>query len=131
MKDIEKLKEKWEEKKKILEVKKEIKEEKEKLKGKKVPSTTKILIAFLFLNCTITEIFTYWSIIKSFSLAENFGFSIDFSPLLALIGAIVGEVIGYAIYSLKSAKENTKGGIVYDTAMYNMQKEYNDDESLG
>ena len=43
------------------------------------------------------------------------GNAIDFSPLVTLIGAVVGEVIGFAIYSLKSTKENTAGGVVYDS----------------
>lgn len=41
----------------------------------------------------------------------------DFTPLVTLIGAVVSEVIGFAIYALKAMKENSKGGIVYDTAM--------------
>lgn len=80
-------------------------------------STSKILIAFLFINCTAIEIFTMFTTLKSFDLAKSTGLPVDFSPLLALIGAVVGEVIAYAIYSLKAAKENSKGGIVYDTAM--------------
>ena len=55
--------------------------------------------------------------IKMLSLAFVAGTMIDFTPLVALIGAVVGEVFSYAIYSLKSAKENTAGGIIYDTAM--------------
>jgi hypothetical protein len=51
----------------------------------------------------------------------------DFSPLITLIGAVVSEVIGFAIYSIKAAKENTKGGIVYESAMreLNMEEEAN------
>ena len=41
----------------------------------------------------------------------------DFTPLVALIGAVVSEVVGYAVYALKSAKENTVGGITYESAM--------------
>ena len=37
----------------------------------------------------------------------------DFSPLVTLVGAAVSEVIGYAIYAVKSMKENTEGGIIY------------------
>ena len=43
----------------------------------------------------------------------------DFTPLVTLIGAVISEVIGYAIYSLKAMKENTSGGIVYDSAIGN------------
>ena len=56
--------------------------------------------------------------VKMLSLAFVAGTMIDFTPLVALIGAVVGEVFGYAIYSLKSTKENTVGGIVYDSVIY-------------
>ena len=45
----------------------------------------------------------------------------DLSPLMALISAVVAEVIGFAVYALKSTKENTEGGIIYETAMYNLE----------
>ena len=38
---------------------------------------------------------------------------VDFSPIVTLISAVVGEIIGFAIYAAKAAKENTIGGIVY------------------
>ena len=57
--------------------------------------------------------------VKMLSLAFVAGTMIDFTPLVALIGAVVGEVFSYAIYSLKSAKENTVGGIVYDSIINN------------
>lgn len=104
--------------KRILEREQKIKKEKQQFKTK--ISTTKLLMIFLFLNCTAIEIFTGWATIKSFSLAMMTGAIIDFSPLVALISAVVGEVIAFAIYALKSAKENTKGGIVYETAINNL-----------
>lgn len=42
---------------------------------------------------------------------------VDFSPIVTLIGAVVGEVIGFAIYAAKSTKENTEGGIIYQNMM--------------
>jgi hypothetical protein len=44
----------------------------------------------------------------------------DLSPLMALISSVVAEVIGFAIYSLKSVRENTEGGIIYETTMHNL-----------
>ena len=44
----------------------------------------------------------------------------DMSPLTTLIGSIVTEVIGYAVYSLKAMKENTKNGITYLNAEYSL-----------
>lgn len=86
-------------------------------KAKKGLSTSKILIIFLFLNCTLIELFTGFVTVANLKLAYDIGTSLDFTPLTTLIGAIVGEVIGYAIYALKSAKENSKDGITYELAM--------------
>lgn len=87
-------------------------------------STSKLLIAFLFINCTVIEIFTGWAMVKMLAIALVTGISIDFTPLVALIGAVVGEVFGYAIYSLKAMKENTVGGLVFEKAL----KEFEDNK---
>ena len=84
---------------------------------KKKITTSKLLILFLFINCTIVELFTMFVTIKQFSVILTAGGSLDFSPLVTLIGAVVGEVIGFAVYAAKSAKENSQGGIVYETVM--------------
>lgn len=81
----------------------------------KLPTSKKALI-FLFVNCSLIEIFTAWVTIKSINLATYLGFMPDFSPLVTLIGSIVSEVIGLAAYYVKSTKENTAGGIVYESA---------------
>ena len=86
-------------------------------KEKRKISTSKLLIAFLFINCTLIELFTGWAIIKMLAIVATTGAMIDFTPLVTLIGTVISEVIGYAIYALKSAKENSVGGIVYDKAM--------------
>ena len=118
----------WANQKKYLNKKIELKKDKELflLKNKKKISTSKILILFLFINCTAIEIFTGWVTIKSFSYSLMTGNAIDFSPLVTLIGAVVGEVIGFAIYSLKSTKENTAGGVVYDS-IFRDKDSINDD----
>ena len=118
----------WTNYKKYLNKKIELKKDKELflLKNKKKISTSKILILFLFINCTVIEIFTGWVTIKSFSYSLMTGNAIDFSPLVTLIGAVVGEVIGFAIYSLKSTKENTAGGVVYDS-IFRDKNSINDD----
>ena len=86
-------------------------------KDNKKVSTTKKIVLFLFINCTIIELFTGWVTIQSLMLAENYMMPVDFTPLVTLIGAVVSEVLGFAIYAVKSAKENSKGGIVYDTTI--------------
>ena len=117
-KRLNKRKEAWELEKQFIYEKKLLEQEKNQLKIKKKKiSTSKILITFLFINCTIIEIFTGYVTLKSFNLAYTIGYGVDFSPLVTLIGAVVGEVIGFAIYSIKSSKENSQGGIVYELAM--------------
>lgn len=118
-KDLQRQEKRWEREKGLLTRKKKLTDEKRSFRLSKFPKiqTTKLLMAFLFLNCSIVEIFTGIVTMKSFDLAEMTGASPDLSPLVSLIGAVVSEVIGFAIYSIKSTKENTKGGIVFENAM--------------
>lgn len=113
----------WKKEKPIIlaeqELKQDIKNTKGKIKKTKKPlTTTKFLMFFLFISCSIIELFTMYAIIKGM----NMGFGIDFSPLTMLISAVVAETIGFSIYSLKSMKENTQGGIVYQTALLEKEK---------
>lgn len=84
-----------------------LKEQRELIGTTRKISTTKRLVNFLFLNCTIVEIYALWAMTKMQ----------DLSALSVLISAIIGEVIAFAIYSIKSMRENMKNGIVYDMAM--------------
>ena len=121
----------WEKEKSLQERKYKIKKEKRELKslyGFKLP-TSKLLILFIFINCTLIELFTGWVTIKSIDLATLTMVGPDFTPLVTLIGAVVSEVIGFAIYAIKSAKENTEGGIIYETTMAKLQQK--DEEQLG
>ena len=109
----------WQREKEVLERKYKLKQEKREFKKQFLPkiSTSKLLILFLFINCTIIELFTGFVTLKSLDLTTLTMANPDFTPLVALIGAVVSEVVGYAVYSLKSAKENTAGGITYEAAM--------------
>lgn len=109
----------WQREKEVLERKYKLKQEKREFKKRFLPkiSTSKLLIFFLFLNCTIIELFTGFVTLKSLDLTTLTMANPDFTPLVTLIGAVVSEVVGYAVYALKSAKENTAGGIIYETAM--------------
>lgn len=109
----------WEEKRDLLGRKATLEGEKRAFMESITPklSTSKLLILFLFINCTLVQLFTAWVTVKSFYIVELTGAAPDFTPLVALIGAVVGEVIGFAVYALKSAKENTSGGIVFEQAM--------------
>jgi hypothetical protein len=67
--------------------------------------------------------FTGWVTIQCINLTTITMMAPDLTPLVTLIGAVVSEVIGFAIYSIKAAKENTKGGLVYDKAMKELEME--------
>ena len=128
----------WEKEKQYLNLQKDIQHEKEQIKNKykqqkRKLTTTKFLMFFLFFSCSFVELFTIYITIKII----NIGLEIDLTPLTMLITAIVAQVIGFAIYSLKSTKENTKGGIVYQTAIMqaldkqkNKYKEVDDEENI-
>ena len=119
-KQVEQEEERWKLEKPLRERQAAIRNDKAEFENKKRKiSTSKLLIIFLFINCTLIEIFTGWAMVKMLSLAFIAGTMIDFTPLVVLIGAVVGEVFSYAIYSLKSTKENTVGGIVYDSVINN------------
>ena len=96
----------WGMEREILSIKRNIKEEKRQLRKKKLPSTTKLIVAFILINCTVVEVYSMWVM---FILS-------DLSALYTLITAVIGESITFAIYAAKSAKENSVGGIVYDKA---------------
>ena len=112
----------WQKEKPLREREYKLKEDQRQFKETHRPkiSTSKLLIIFLFINCTIIEIFTGYVTLKSLDIATMTFMMPDFTPLVTLIGAVVSEVIGFAIYAIKSAKENTSGGIVYETAMMNL-----------
>lgn len=121
----------WAQEKHLIQRKNKINEEKKKLKDNKTAiSTTKLIVAFLFINCTIIEIFTGWVTIKSLEMAAITGQPADLTPLVTLVGAVVSEIIGFAVYAAKSAKENSKGGITYDLAMRNFIRAA-DEEIMG
>ena len=123
----------WVKEKGLLEREYKIKAERKSLKEQFIEkkdkiANSKLLIWFLFINCTIIELFTIWVICKELRLAADGILMPDLSPLMALITTVVAEVIGFGIYALKSTKENTTGGIIYETAMFNLQNEVSGDE---
>ena len=137
--DEELLKRRREEKKFVSKLKKEIvKSEKRKYRlelrkvreentyiseRKKKFTTTKLFMYFILFNCTAIEVY---SMITMFVLK-------DLSALYALIGAVVGESISYAIYCAKSfndSKEEAKSNLERDkfNATINSSCSYNEIE---
>lgn len=94
---------------------------------KKKISCTKLIILFLFINCTLVELFTGWVVIQNLALAATVGVALDLTPLTTLVGTVVAEVLGFAVYAAKSTKENSKGGIIYDSAFCNMSNGIDND----
>lgn len=97
-----------------------------KKKQKKPMSASKKFILYLFINCTLVEAAIIFLIFYSFPFAKDVGTLPSFEPLTTLISTVVAETIAFGIYSVKALKENTKGGVVYDAAMAETQK--NDQE---
>lgn len=117
-KEITQEEEKWEIEKENLKRRNKIREEYDEL-VKSTPnklSMSKKALIYLFISCSFIEIFTIWVTIQSISLAFAMGIMPDFTPLITLIGTVVGEVIALGAYYAKSAKENTVGGITYESA---------------
>ena len=105
---------------KLEQEKKEIQNERNKIK---LPSWSKMLLVFLLFNFTVLEFFIGYVTIQSFALAFAVGVMPDFTPLVTLIGLVAGETISYIVYCAKSKAENVHGGIVYDLAITEKQKE--------
>lgn len=125
----------WAERKSLIERQNAIDAEQKELteahKKIKFPSWSKLLLIILFINFTILEIFVGWVTIHSFAVASIIGVMPDFTPLITLLGAVIGETVSYGIYSAKSKAENTEGGVVYEKAKWEMNRITNEDESCG
>lgn len=115
----------WNAEKVILERKQKLREEKREMRKPKKISTTKFLIGFLFINCTLAELFTGWATAQSLKISYATGNPMDFSPLVTLIGAVVTEVMGFAVYAVKATKENTANGITYMMAQQSLNNNEN------
>ena len=109
-KDITEEEAKWEIERENIKRRKKIQDEYSELTT--VPmdklSMSKKALIYLFISCTIIEIFTGWVTVQSINLAFAMGMMPDFTPLITLIGIVVGEVIALGAYFVKSAKENTR-----------------------
>ena len=64
-------------------------------KTKKRVTTTKVFMWFIFINCAVIEIYSMYAM---FVLG-------DLSALNALIGAVIGEAMAFAVYCAKAYNE--------------------------
>ena len=81
--------------------------ERDLYKKKKSFSYSKALLAYLMFICTAIIIYVGAIIV----------YLQDTSVLPILITSVVGAIISFITYEVKSVKENSVGGIVYDLAM--------------
>ena len=132
IKQLNQKKQQWQKKKEYLQLKQQLKESKRSLKQKIKLSTSKILMYFLFLNCTAIEIFTGIVTIINLNIARETGMNPDLTPLVTLVSTGVTQTIGFAIYSIKAAKQNCRGGIVYQQAMFQANNNliYNQEDNI-
>lgn len=76
-----------------------------------LPSTSKVVLIVAALFCVEILIFCQYMIVKTG----------DTNALYAMVGALVSFVPVIIGYMVKATKENTSGGIVYETAMAQIQ----------
>lgn len=89
----------------------ELRATKNKYKKEKKFSTTKLIALYLFILLNV---------VLAFAMIMMYRLS-DLTYLGVLITDIVAQVITFLIYVVKSTKENTQGGITYETAMRNLE----------
>ena len=117
-KKIKKQEENWQIQRLNLKRINDIKNDYNKIKNKNPfrITTGKLAMWALLILCLAVIIFTGFVTMKEFSLAYALGLMPDFTPLVTMVGAIIGAAVDVAAYFAKSAKENTKGGITYEAA---------------
>jgi len=92
-------------------------------KGRKIPYS-KLVMGLLFILALQIVVFAEYMMFRTG----------DISALYTLIGISASLTAGYFGYLSHSKAENTKGGIVYDSAMAEMglpEEENNGDEAVG
>lgn len=94
----------WKRKKRLLDKRKALRKSKLEYLPRFKVNTTKLVMAYIIINCTIVEIYSMWVMVKLQ----------DISGLYTLITSVIGETIAFLVYAVKSTKENTQGGIIYE-----------------
>lgn len=90
-------------------------------KPRKKIQTSKLIAVYLFVLLNVVLIY---------AMTMMYLFR-DLTYLGVLISDIISQVVVYLIYIVKSTKENTSGGITYDTAMYNLKNQNSNNEIMG
>lgn len=78
-----------------------------------LPSTSKIVLIVASLLCVEILVFCQWMIVKT-------GDTNSLYAMVGVIASLASIVLGYFV---KSTKQNTVGGITYETAMANIKQQ--------
>lgn len=101
---------------------KEIDEIKYGKEGKQKMALSKKLTIFLLANFTIVELYV---------LFVMYVFQ-DISALPSLITVVIGDVVAFIVYMIKSLKENTSDkGFMYELKMKDTENNTIDDQAVG
>lgn len=92
MEEIHREKERWEKERELYDSKREVHELKRSMLPIKMPTTTKLIVAFLFANFTVVEVF---------SMIAMWHFE-NLDALYVLITTILAEPISFAVYAAKA-----------------------------
>ena len=90
------------EEKAVFEKKLQIRNLKRSMRYFKKPTTTKIIITYILVNCTVIEIY---SMVAMWILN-------DLSALYSLIAAVVSESISFSVYAAKSYNETKQEELI-------------------
>lgn len=97
----------------VNEYKRKLREERTRYWPKlKLPSTSKIVLIVAALLCVEILFFCQWMIVRTG----------DTNALYAMVGVITALATVVIGYFVKSTKENTSGGLVYESAMAGIQQ---------
>ncbi|MCC8131522.1 MAG: hypothetical protein LUC38_05405 [Oscillospiraceae bacterium] len=102
MKRVKRAKKQCDRKKELYDKRLEVKLVKRSMRSFKLPTTTKIIVAYIFLNCTVVEIY---SMVVMWKLQ-------NLDALYALITAVVAESVSFAVYAAKSYNETKQEEII-------------------
>lgn len=82
---------------------------------KKKLSFSKIAVIFICLNALCIETYSMWIMYVFHDISH-------LSSLISILGALIAQGVTIAGYFNKSGKENTQGGIVYQSMVQEFQK---------
>lgn len=102
MERVEREKRQCDKEKELFDKRLEVKMVKRSMRSFKFPTTTKIIMAFLLINCTAVEIY---SMVVMWKLQ-------NLDALYSLITAVVTESISFAVYAAKSYNETKQEEII-------------------